>query len=58
MLFTQISSYNVYVPLLFRMTNDVEENSGLTIYDVVEPSKTIPTDLQENTRNVNYTDID
>ena len=41
MSFTQMSCYNVYVPLLLRMSNDVEENPGPTIYDVVDPSKTI-----------------
>ena len=39
--FTQMSCYNVYVPLLLRMANDVEENPGPTVYDVVDPNKTI-----------------
>ena len=31
----------VYVALLLRMANDVEENPGPTVYDIVDPSKTI-----------------
>ena len=49
--FTPMSCYNVYVPLLLRMANDVEENPGPTVYDVVDPSKTICADFsQGNTR--------
>ena len=41
----------VYVPLLLRMANDVEENPGPTIYDVVDPTKTICADFsQGNTK--------
>ena len=40
----------MYVPLLSRMANDVEENPGPTIY-VVDPSKTICADFsQGNTK--------
>ena len=50
-LFTQMSGYIVYVPLLLRMANDVEENPGPTIYDVVDPTKTICADFsQGNTK--------
>ena len=35
-----MSRYNVYVPMLLRMANDVDENPGPTIY-VFDPSKTI-----------------
>jgi hypothetical protein len=49
--FTQMSGYIVYVPLLLRMANDVEENPGPTIYDVVDPTKTICADFsQGNTK--------
>ena len=42
--FTQMSCYNV-------CSNDVEENPGSTIYDVVDPSKTICADFsQGNTK--------
>ena len=48
-----MSCYNVYVALLLRMANDVEENPGPTIY-VVDPSKTICADFgQGNTKNFN-----
>ena len=41
----------VYVPLLLRMANDVEENPGPTLYEIVDPSKTICADFsQSNTR--------
>ena len=52
MSFTQILSHGiVYVPLLLRMANDVEENPGPTVYDVVDPSKTICADFSHgNTR--------
>ena len=45
----------IYVPLLSRMANDVEENPGHTIaihiYDIVDSSKTICADFsQGNTR--------
>ena len=45
----------MYVPLLLRMANDVEENPGPTIYDVVDPiSKTICADFgQGNTKKFN-----
>ena len=50
-LFTQMLCYIVYVPLLLRMENDVEENPGPTIYDVVDPTKTICADFsQGNTK--------
>ena len=52
-LFTQMLGYIVYVPLLMhmRMANDVEENPGPTIYDVVDPTKTICADFsQGNTK--------
>ena len=41
----------MYVPLLLRRANDVEENPGPTIYDVVVPNKTISADFsQGNTK--------
>ena len=49
--FTEMSHYIVYVPLLLRMANDVEENPGPTVYDVVDPTKTIFADFsQGNTK--------
>jgi hypothetical protein len=43
MSFNQMS----YVPLLLRMANDVEENPGPTVYDVVDPNKTICADFSQ-----------
>ena len=45
-----MSCYNVYVALLLRMANDVEENPGPTIY-VVDPSKTICAVLAKGIQN-------
>ncbi len=45
--FNQMSCNNVYVPLLLRMANDVEENPGPTVYDVVDPTKTICADFSQ-----------
>ena len=45
--FTQISCCNIYVALLLRFANDVEENPGPTVYDVVDPSKTISDDFSQ-----------
>ena len=48
MSFTQILSHIiVYVPLLLRMANDIEENPGPTVYDVVDPSQTICADFSQ-----------
>ena len=35
--FTQMMCYNVYIPLLIRQANDVEENPGSTIFDIIDP---------------------
>ena len=37
----------VFVPLLLRLANDVEENPGPTVYDVVDPNKTISADFSQ-----------
>ena len=47
MSFNQMSCNNAYVPLLLRMANDVEENPGPTVYDVVDPNKTICADFSQ-----------
>ena len=36
--FTQMMCYNVYIPLLIRQANDVEENPGPTIFDIIDPT--------------------
>ena len=33
--------YHVYVPLLLRLSNDVEMNPGPTVYDIVDPTTTV-----------------
>ncbi|CAB4041007.1 ATP-dependent DNA helicase PIF1, partial [Paramuricea clavata] len=43
-----IAGDNVYLPLLLRLANDVEENPGPTVYDVVDPSKTICADFSQD----------
>lgn len=40
-IFTQLSCCIVYVPLLLRIANDVEENPGPTVYDVIDSAKTM-----------------
>ena len=40
--FTQMMSYNVYILLLTWQTNDVEENSGHTILDIIDLIKLQP----------------
>ena len=38
----------VYVALLLRMANDVEENPGPTLYDIVDPCKTVCADFSQS----------
>ncbi|CAB4039833.1 ATP-dependent DNA helicase PIF1, partial [Paramuricea clavata] len=41
-------SYHVYVPLLLRLANDVEENPGpINIYDIVDHSFTVRADFNQ-----------
>ena len=35
--FTEMMCYNVYIPLLIAQANDVEENPGPKIFDIVDP---------------------
>ena len=35
--FIQMMCYNVCIPLLIRQANDVEENPGPTIFDIIDP---------------------
>ena len=37
--FTQMMHYNVYIPLLIRQANDVEENPGPMIFDIIDPMR-------------------
>ena len=34
--FTQMMCYNVYIPLLIRQANDMEENPGPSIVDIID----------------------
>ena len=45
--FTRIICYNVYIPLLMRQANDVEENPGPTIFDVINPMRTVSADYSQ-----------
>ena len=33
--------YNVYIPLLIREANDIEENPVPTIFDIIDPTTTV-----------------
>ena len=35
---------NVYIPLLIKQVNDVEENPGPTIFDIIDPTTTVSAD--------------
>ena len=39
--------YNVYIPLLIRQANDVEENPGPTIFDIIDPTTTVSADSSQ-----------
>ena len=45
--FTQMMCYNVYIPLLIRQANDVEENPGPTIFDIIDPTFTVSADFSQ-----------
>ena len=42
--FPQMMCYNVYIPLLIRQGNDVEENPGPTVFDIIDPTTTLSAD--------------
>ena len=39
--FIQMTCYNVYIQLLTRQANDEEENPGPTIFDIIDPMRTV-----------------
>lgn len=45
--FTQMMYYNVYIPLLIRQANDVEENPGPAIFDIINPMRTVSADYSQ-----------
>ena len=45
--FTQMMCYNVYIALLIRQANDVEENPGPTIFDIIDLMRTVSADYSQ-----------
>ena len=45
--FSKMIFYNAYIPLLLRQAIDVEENPGPTIFDVIDPTRTICADYSQ-----------
>ena len=45
--FSQMIFYNAYIPLLVRQANDVKEDPGHTIVDVIDPTRTICADYSQ-----------
>ena len=45
--FAQMMCYNVYIPLLIRQANDVEENPGPTRFDIIDPTTTVSADSSQ-----------
>ena len=45
--FTQMMCCNVYIPLLSRQANDVEENPGSTIFDIIDPTTFVSADSSQ-----------
>ena len=45
--FIKIMCYNVYIPLLIRQANDMEENPGPTIFDIIDPMITVSADYSQ-----------
>ena len=50
--FTQMMCYNVYIPLLIRQANDVEENPGPTILDIIDPTTTVSADSSQGSETI------
>ena len=42
-----LMGYIVYVALLLTMANDVEKNPGPTLFDIIDPNKTICADFNQ-----------
>ena len=39
--------YNVYIPSLIRQANDVKENPGLTLFNIIDPMRTASADYSQ-----------
>ena len=50
--FTQMMCYHVYIPLLIRQANDVEENPGPTIFDIIDPRTIVSADSSEGSETI------
>lgn len=42
-----LSYHHVYIPLLLKLSNDVETNPGPTLYDIIAPNSTVCADLSQ-----------
>jgi len=42
--FTQMTFYNVCIPSIIRQANDVEENPGPAIFEVIDSTRTVCAD--------------
>ena len=49
--FTQMRCYNVYIPLLIRQANGVEENPGPTMFDSIDPTTFVSADSSQGNNN-------
>ena len=47
----EMMCYNVYVTLLLRLSNDVEENPGPTIYEIVNSNNTVRADFSQGNQS-------
>ena len=47
--FTQVTFYNnfICIPLIIRQANDVEENTGPTIFEVIDSTRTVCADYNQ-----------
>ena len=45
--FTRMMCYNVYISLLIRQANDVQENPAPTIFDIINPMRTVSADYSQ-----------
>lgn len=45
--FTQMTFYNIYIPLIIRQANDVEENLGPAIFVIIDPTATVSADFSQ-----------
>ena len=45
--FTKMMCCNVYIALLIRQANDVEENPGSMIFDIIDLMRTVSTDYSQ-----------